>query len=209
MEVTVATFCKNYSFMTTIPTSTPSGPDSVSIDLSVLKLRVYYGGQSNINRAAFETAIRKVVRNSPRIHDLNWAGVTKLDVQYVGCAAVRSCGWTFNQFIDWMKDGHIYIFLAHPVQNISTRQGSWSRDPDGDSKEFWAPWNLAALGDQLSNKLSRRIGFPEALGCGIFTQDKLVVKRILASKGLCIPFFELLRTEAGKLSKDTKRALFR
>jgi hypothetical protein len=177
-------------------------PTRDTSDLSIFKIRVFLGGSGGYNVSSIKKALRRVVKEERAI--LQEKGITKVEIQFMDCAAIKKSKWTMEKYIDWLASGHVYIIGSHPVQGMTSFQTP-------ESAGGWAAWDLSSLGDTLMRKLEQRIGYPSGkhLQCGSFTQDKLVYKRVLQQSGLCSPFFELERTADGKLSSTVKRDLFR
>ena len=69
---------------------------------SIFKICVFYGGGSCANLQPFKNAVRKVLNNRRKFsNDLDFGGVTKVEIEYVGCEDVRKNNWTLKQYLDW------------------------------------------------------------------------------------------------------------
>ena len=109
-----------------------------------LVVNVFVGGWESVQSRVFKVAATQFA--------------DRADFHYMSVYDVRTANngidWTLQELCTWLKSGDCYVILSHPHQGL-----------DGPSG-----WNLNTMEEDLVRELKGVVGFPKALGCGIFTQ---------------------------------------
>jgi hypothetical protein len=147
-------------------------------------IRVFYGSDRCLQRAAFTLKMNKIMKyyGCEANDKENNPGHVRIKVEYISNKDVKNNKWLPNQLVDHLLESDLHFILTHVHQGLTSKKIGWI---------------IPSLLKHLK-RLKFHPGFPsnEELLCPVFTQDKLRYIRYLG-EDFSIPTFEIRMTIPG------------